>query len=451
MAFSTISDMQNSTSLDGLLKDVYLPGLTQTVFNDPAFTALIQQLTPEDIDFEGQRVIHAFETQRAAGVGAIAEGGSFVTSQPVKGKQGSETLKYLNAYIELSGPLIATAKSQRGSFVNAVSRHFSSNIVSAKNDLERQIMGKGDGEICDVSDATPTGATLSVIGDAFFDTQFCEPGMMIEFRNSGSNYALRAAIDGTNAYTTITSVTKGSKQGTDTRGTITVSPSITGVVTDGDRIVRYGAYPTTPGSNWYEDIREINGLRNLVSDATNNSETTGNYDYIWGIDRSATGYEYLQSYMQDFGSTPLDEETILTGLIMLTSQYQGNPNLLVCSPRAMKDYFFETADALRQFNTNTAMTWVGGYKGVGVQLGSKQLMLTSLASVPEGYIYMINTNDFAFTTATNGYQWVLGDGQNVLQQHHTKDTKFASALNYINFVCFNPGAQYKGYGITETG
>lgn len=453
MAFSTISDLDNSAAWDGLLKDVYLPGLTETVFNDPSFTALIQQLGPEDITYEGQRVIHAFQTQRSAGVGPITEGGSFVSSVPVKGKQGYERLKYLNNYIELSGPLIATASSKAASFENAVSAHFRTNMLSAKNDFERQLMGKGDGEICEVNDATPTGsATISFAGDAFFDTQFAEPGMEVEFRNDASNFALRQSIDGTNDYAVISSVTKGSKtSGSTTAGTITFSATISAAVADGDMMVRRNCYPTTPGADWYDDCREINGLRNLVSDATNNSETTGNYDYIWTIDRSAAGYEYLQSYLQNVNAE-LDEENLLGALMMLKAQYQGNPNLLLVSPRVLNDYFVGSAgpSGMRRFNTNTAMSWVGGYTGLGIQLGNTELMLTSLASVPNGYIYMINTKDFAFCTASNGYKWILGDGNNVLQQSHTKDTKFASAVNYLQFVCFDPGRQYKGYGVTES-
>lgn len=454
MAFSTISDMSNSTSYDGLLKDVYLPGLTETLFNDRSFTMLIQTMTPADIRFEGQRVIHAFETQGSAGFGPITEGGSFVNAVPVKGKQGSETLKYLNAYIELSGPLIATAATDRASFANAVKRHFKTNIRTAQNDMERQLMGKADGELCDVVTISLSATTFTVTGDAFFDTQFVEPGMYIEFRDDASNYGLRSAIDGTNAYATIASITKGAKAlgpTTATAGTITTNETLTSNVADGDRIVRYGCYPATPGADWYDDCREINGLRNLVTDATNNSETTENYDYIWGIDRTASGNSYLKSYMHNFNSGALDEDELLNMQIMLESQYQASPNLLIVSPVAKKEYFSASAGADRRFNTNTAMDWVGGYQGLGVQIGSRQLMLTSLNSIPRGYLYMIDTRDFAFCTASSGFQWKLGDGNNVLQQSHTKDTKFASAVNYLQFVCFDPGRQGKGYGVQDTG
>jgi len=38
----------------------------------------------------------------------------------------------------------------------------------------------------------------------------------------------------------------------------------------------------------------------------------------------------------------------------------------------------------------------------------------------------------------------------VLVQSHTGDNKFASAVQYVNLVCFDPYRQAKGYSIAET-
>jgi hypothetical protein len=97
------------------------------------------------------------------------------------------------------------------------------------------------------------------------------------------------------------------------------------------------------------------------------------------------------------------------------------------------------------------MNWVGGYTGLGIQLGNRQYMLTELGSVPEGIAFLINTNDFAFMRppGRSGYEWLTGDGGDIIRKKEASDNYFASAVDYMQFVCFDPGKQCKMYAITE--
>ena len=442
--------MSNSTSYDGLLKDVYLPTLTETVFNDAKFTAQIQQTT-SNIDYEGQRVRHAWGTQNSAGIQAHGEGGDYAKPVPVKGKQGWEQLKYFTSYLELTGPVIKAARSSRGTYSPAVARHFKTNILAQKNFFERMLMGNGDGKLAVWSDADVTGTGEStaydVTGDAFFDTQFIEPGIYIEVRNPTFNTpTLRTAIDGTNAYATVFGITKGDKAA-GTRGTMTLTESMSANVAQNDWICRYGAY-SSGGT-----FQEMNGIGSLVTDGSSNSETTNNFLYTWPSGNTSglarTSYTYLTSYMKDFADAQLDEESLIDALLYMEFQYQASPKMLLVDPLAMKYYFTNVKDD-RRFNTMSAMNWTGGYTGLGIQLGSRQLMLTDLGSMQRGYIFMIDPADFAFATMSNGWEWVLGDSGNVLVQSHTADKKFAAAENYMQFVCYDPQKQMKGYSVATS-
>lgn len=437
------------------MKDVYLPGITNTLFFDNSFSRLIRQTT-KGIDGTGRRVVKAFRTQRAAGGGPIAEGGDFHLSVPTKGKQGTEWLKHLNVYFSLSGPAIRSVKAGVGSYVDIVTEHFQTSVDSHKMDFERQLMGKQDGELAVWSDADVTGTAdvtaFDVTGSAFFDTQFLEPGMYIEVRSpSYTTPTLRTAIDGTNSYATIDSVTTGNKR-TSTRGTMILNESISANVAQNDWICRKGAYIGNATS------LEMNGLRNLISDAVDHSgdthgvdeATDANYTNCWNLARGT--YAWLKSYVVNLTGTTsaaeLDEENLLQVLMEFKNTNQGNPNLLVVSPRAMQKYFINATDGNRRFNTMSAISWVGGYEGLGVQIGTDQLMLTSIPSVPANTAFMLNTNDFAFVTATNGYEW-LTKGDRILTQKEGSDNQFASAVNDVNLVCYDPKKQAKIYGITE--
>lgn len=427
MSTSTISDMRNSTSYDGLLKNIYLPTMTETLYEDAKFTALIQK-TADNIDYEGQKVIHAFGTQRSAGVGAISEGGAWVSSVPVKGKQGSEQIKYLNAYIELTGPLIRAAKSERGSYSPAVARHFKTNIISQRQFFERMLMGDATGKLGTVVSTTAASNTITISGEAFFDTMHFEPGQKIK-AVSGTTYGTYHTYDGTNAEMTVLSVSKGDKIA-GTNGSIIIAEDLDGSsdIAAGDVIVLSSAYS---GST----CQEINGMQHLVG----NTEAT-----IWGLPRATT--DYLQSYVRAL-NLELDEDVLLDVMLTLENSYQATPNLLLVCPRGLNKYFKNVIDD-RRFNVTDALEWTGGYKGLGIQLGTNKLMLTSLPSMPTGMAYFINTNDFAFATMSNGWEWILGDGGNVLVQSHLGDSKFASAINYLQFVCYDPMRQCKLTNIT---
>lgn len=447
---TTRADMGEDLVLDGYLKDVYGPGITNTLFLDDGFTRLIKKSTRglQGATARGRRIIRQFATQRSAGVGPIAEGGDFRDSVPVDGAQGTEWIKHLNLYFSLSGPVIRTVKEGEGSYVDSINEHVRTIGESAKLDLERQLMGQQDGRLCQINDSTPTGTTLSISGPAFFDTQFVEAGTYIEARNPAYGTPTLRTYDGSNSAMTIASVTQGNKRSSATAGTITVDQTITGggTIADGDWITRKNAYRSTTSL-------EINGLMNLISDGSTNTgtyigtENTANFTDVWSLDRTTPGNEYLQSFIFDVAGA-LDEQVVLGVLIEMENQVKATPNLFIVDPRSLADYFLGTMDD-RRFNTMDSLTWVGGYKGLGVQIGSYRLMLTSLSSVPKGYAYIINTNNFAFITATNGYEWLTKGGR-ILTQKEGSDNQFATAVNDIQFVCYDPARQGKLHGITST-
>jgi len=447
---TVISDLSNGTNYDGLLKNVYLPGLTDTVYSDKSFSATIKR-SADQIDYKGQKIIRAFKTQRAGGVGAIAEGGDFVASVPQAGQQGYEQLKYLNAYFALSGPTIKAAEMGEGSFVDVVNDSFSDMMVNAQNDFERQIMGAQDGRIAVIKTAVNTDELYNVSGDAYFDTQFVMDGQYHEViapvTATTDTYTVRTLDSATETFK-ISSHTEGSKTtGSTTYGTITVATACdsNGSIVTNDWLVRANSYQT--GVTSAHKCLEINGMQNLISDGSTTCgaviESTPNFLNSWNLSRST--YPYLASTVRNINAE-LDEEILLGILLDAKYQIQMDPNMLLVSPRAILKYFGNTKDE-RRFNTMTAMEWVGGYTGLGVQLGDKRLMLATVGSMHNTMGFLMNTNDFSFASMTNGYQWLNRDGR-ILTQKEGSDAQFATAVDYMNFVCNDPKRQIKMYGIT---
>ena len=455
---TTISDVTNSTNLDGLLKKVYLPTMQRTAYDDTSFTELIRT---ETIPGGGNHIVHFASTQRAEGVGGIAEGGNWVTNVPIKGKQMTENVKYMNAYIALTGPVIDAANEGRKSAINVVTDTVRTNIRAYKNNFDRMLMGNQSG-YCGRVSAISGGTSITVTNSSFpqapfFADMFMPIGAIFEcgtFDSAGldsSGHNDVNAADNNDFY-----VSSRTSQDLDNGTSVMVLTDSAGTVYNaagtldvavGDFFFRKGAYGDagTSAVTWANN-REINGVNNLISDGSSNSETGGNYTTVWGLTR--TSFWYLQSYMKDFASARLDEVNLTAMMMDLKYSKQAEPNLLVCTPKMENMYFNEQKDN-RRFNNLGPMDFVGGYRRMGIQLGGYQLILTSLGSCPSGTLFVLDTNDFAFAE-NRPMHWRLGDGGNALVQSHTGDNQFATMVHYVNFVCYNPYMQGKGFSVAES-
>jgi len=455
---TTISNLTNSTSLDGLLNKVYLPTMQKTAYDDTRFSELIQTRT-DLIPGGGNHIVHRAHTQRAEGVGLIAEGGNWVENVPVKGKQMTENVKFLNAYIALTGPVIAAANSGIKSAVDVVTDSFQTNMRAYKNFFDSLIMGDRSGYVGRVSGIS--GSSITVTNDGFplapyFASMYMPVGARLE---SGTFDSAGLNSDGhNNSGSDLTTFIVASETSRDlANGTAvlvltdsTGSAYAAGGTLDlavGDFFFREGTYGAAGTSAvLFADNRAINGISNLISDGVNNSETTTNYTYIWDLLR--TSYGNLQSLTKDYADAELTEDNLLELQMDMQFSRQGQPNLLLTTPKAENRYFLNKKDD-RRFNNVGPMDFIGGRKRMGIQLGDWQLILTSLGACPKGTMFMMNTSDFAFCE-NSPLHWVLGDGGNTLIQSHTGDNKFASAVHYVNLVCFDPYRQAKGYDIAES-
>ncbi len=452
---TTIANLTNTTSLDGLLKNVYLPTLIDTTYNDQSLTAFIKRdasLLPGG----GNNIVNFFLTQRAEGVGAIGEGGNYVTSVPVKGKQGTENVKFLNSYIELTGPVIKAANSGQKAAIDAVTKSFETNIIAYKNNFDRMLAGAGDGELATVANKDlPTSIGISSRG--YSAAQYTPVGTRLKIITYNGSKVITKVVDITTDALEIGVVDSIVSEDLDA-GTaqILIVDATSGDALDdagdsdsavGDILVRENAYGTiTISTTAVGDIQEINGLQQLVSDGVNNSETTSNFKTIWGIDRTTTNSYQLKSLTRNVNAE-LDEEVLLNIVQDMKFNRQARPNMLLVSPRSELKYFLNSKDD-RRFNTMTALNFEGGFTKNAIAMGGDvRLILSSLASIPDDLIYVINTNDFAFAS-NRAPEWVLGDGGNVLVQSHTGDKKFATMVEYVNFVLLNPRHHFKGYNVT---
>jgi hypothetical protein len=448
---TTRSDLGSSTVLTGFLKDVYLPGLTDTIFKDKELLAVFQPVVVEIVG-DGRRFVVAWDTQAAGGIGSISEGGDFVSNVAIGGAQGYDQMKTDNLYFSLSGPVTRQIKEGEGSYADPVGKTLQSILEMYQMDVTRKLFGSGNGALAKWTSGSTYTQTIS--GPAFTDTYWLNVGENINIYNPATG--LERAYDTSVYDMAITTISPGNKR-VGTAGTITTDVSYSSGATTADIICRRNAYDTSG------NCLEQNGLCNIVATGAAESYTSGfyytmsaynNFAYSWphnssGKLRSSNAYLMSQEYNVN---GELDESTLLTVIAENKAQYRGKPNMFICSSRAFIKYFNKAKDD-RRFYTMDAMDWVGGVKGLGIQLGQTKLMLSPMDGCPSGYGFIINTADFAIARPQGqsafGPIWLTGDGGSIIKQKEGSDAKFAAAVHDWQFVCKDPGRQCKLEGITE--
>ena len=244
----TISSV-NRTDADAVLKDFYLPGV-RSVLNNEVF--LLSQMEQNTEDVEGRAAVISVNVGRNQGIGARAEGQALPSAGSQQYAEERVQLKYNYGRIQLTGPVIRSMGSDRGSFVRAVQSETNGVVRDLRNDVNRQTFGDGSGTIA-LTSGTNAGAVITLTATTNQMRQFAR-NMLIDI---GSVAGTPADV-GT---TRITGIDRTAK-------TITVSPTI--ATTDADLISRTGSGETSSPAVQ----REITGLKKQVS-------STGE---LWNID-----------------------------------------------------------------------------------------------------------------------------------------------------------------------
>ena len=437
-------DYQFSTSVRGLLKDVYIPALNNTTFNATPLLSMFGRFGG-DITFVGNKIIKAFKHQMAGGFGAIPEGGNFVTNIKMKGFQGEERLRYLNAYMSLTGPAAATVRSGPGAFVDAVPDAMDDTLKKARQQIERMVGSDGLGVIgvirlgtANLVAATGKTATFQISttpgSGGYSKCQFISEGMRVRIMSAVGTFV--DDDNATGAYNPIIVSAVDYQAGTCTLTSsvaYTLSSATDYYLTLEDSYGNVEAEGTVTANTCLEP----NGLTNLVDTTTYTS---------WGKTRSNFPHA-LNSYVKAAGGEELDEELLMTYMLDLVNLKQSTPNVLVVDPRSRLKFFSNRKED-RRLTTATIDTTFG-FRSASVVIDNYTLLLQSLATLLPGSMFILNTNAFKFlqSPTTNGFNWIESGGQ-ILRPKEGSDAMFATAVNYMQFVCEDPKGQAKITGLS---
>jgi hypothetical protein len=258
------ADPLTRSTADAVLKEFYLPGI-RSILNNEVF--LLSQVETNSEDIEGRRAVLAINTGRNNGIGARAEMGTL----PDAGRQGYAeervTLKYNYGRIQMSGPVIRSMGSDRGSFTRAITSETQGVTRDLRNDVNRQLYGNGVGTIATLA-AAAAGNTGTMQTPTDTQKRQLQVGMYIDI--------------GTAANPTASASNRRITSVNTTAGTF-VFDGAAAAITVGDIVTRAGAGGTGAAQ------KEITGLLAQVA-------ATGP---LWNID--PTVVPDWKSYVDDPG------------------------------------------------------------------------------------------------------------------------------------------------------
>lgn len=146
------------TTAADALKEFYLPAVREQLVNRNEYLAQIE--TSSD-SVEGLQTVLSLHVGRNEGIGARAELGDLPTAGNQSYKKERVNLTFQYGTIQVSGPAIAAAQSDRGGWIKAVESETKGIVTDQKRDEERQLLGTSNGVIATCGTTTTSADVVT--------------------------------------------------------------------------------------------------------------------------------------------------------------------------------------------------------------------------------------------------------------------------------------------------
>ena len=414
------------STVDAILKDDYKEYLDN--LNNANF--ILSQVETRKDTVQGRIARHAVHLGRSSGVGARAENGTL----PTAGNQAFATVpvpvRYVYGRIQLSGPTIKQAVTDRGAFIDALDAEMEGIKNDAMKDVNRQLWGTSNGVIaqCGTTTAATTVVLASTTGSTALRQLFFDGGMVVDIGTVASPTTVASAR-------TISSVDETNK---------TIAISGAAVTTSSSHYVfRSGAGGASSNTGQPGDGQvELTGLQTIVDDSAVLHTINPSSQPKWKA--------YVNS---NSGTNRSITETLITGSIMKTLTNSGKkPSLLVSAEGvnlAISNLLLSLKRNMEQTNLK------GGYAGIQFYSpsvsGKGDEAPTALYAdfdCPNNRLYGINPDVLVYHQVGDGFQFMDLDGA-VMNRKPDTDAYEATLYAYGELACKQRNAHFVIKDITE--
>jgi hypothetical protein len=414
------------STVDAILKDDYKEYLDN--LNSANF--ILSQIESRKDTVTGRIARHAVHLGRSSGVGARAESGTLPTASEQKYATVPVPVRYVYGRIQISGPTIKQAVTDRGAFIDALDAEMEGIKNDAMKDVNRQLWGTSNGVIaqCGTTTAATTVVLASTTGSTALRQLFFDGGMVVDIGTVASPTTVASAR-------TITAVDETNK---------TIDISGAAVTTSASHFVfRAGAGGASSNTGQPNDGQiELTGLQTIVDDTAVLHTINPSTQPKWKAYVNANG-----------GTNRSITETLITGSIMKTLTNSGKkPSLLVSAEGvnlAISNLLLSLKRNMEQTNLK------GGYAGIQFYSpsvsGKGDEAPTALYAdfdCPNNRLYGINPEVLTYHQVGDGFQFMDLDGA-VMNRKPDVDAYEATLYAYGELACKQRNAHFVIKDITE--
>lgn len=414
------------STVDAILKDDYKEYLDN--LNDANF--ILSQVETRKDTVQGRIARHAVHLGRSSGVGARAEGATL----PTAGNQAFATVpvpvRYIYGRIQLSGPTIKQAVTDRGAFIDALDAEMEGIKKDAMKDVNRQLWGTSNGVIaqCGTTSAATTVVLASTTGSTALRQLFFDGGMVVDIGTVAAPTTVASAR-------TITSVDETNK-------TIAISGAAV-TTTSSHFVFRSGAGGASSNTGQPGDGQiELTGLQTIVDDTAVLHTINPSSQPKWK--------SYVNS---NSGTNRSITETLITGSIMKTLTNSGKKPSLLVSAEGVNLAISNLLLSLKRNMEQTSLK--GGYAGIQFYSpsvsGKGDEAPTALYAdfdCPNNRLYGINPEVLTYHQVGDGFQFMDLDGA-VMNRKPDVDAYEATMYAYGELACRQRNAHFVIKDITE--
>lgn len=225
---------------DEALKYDYLPVVREQLDNSNIISSKVQR---NERDVSGKRWQITVHNARNSGVASGSETGALPTAGYQDYNNPYGTVKYLRGRIQVTGPVMAASRDDKGAMVRALESEMKGLTADLKKEVNYQFFNDGTAVRAVVNGDPGTGTTLTVDGPG---TMYLQDGMVCQILDKDSPYT---AVDSSVTISTVDS------------STVCTTDALDSNIGDDDWVIRYGA---RSGATSYEMM----GIKGIVDDGT---------------------------------------------------------------------------------------------------------------------------------------------------------------------------------------
>jgi len=414
------------STVDAILKDDYKEYLDN--LNEANF--ILSQVETRKDTVQGRIARHAVHLGRSSGVGARAESGTLPTAANQSYATVPVPVRYVYGRIQLSGPTIKQAVTDRGAFIDALDAEMEGIKKDAMKDVNRQLWGTSNGVIaqCGTTSASTTVVLATTTGATALRQLFFDGGMVVDIGTVAAPTTVASAR-------TVTSVDETNK---------TIAISGAAVTTSSSHFVfRAGAGGASSNSGQPGDGQiELTGLQTIVDDSAVLHTINPSTQPKW------------KAYVNSNGGTNRSvTESLITGSIMKVLTNSGKKPSLLVSAEGVN---LAISNLLLSLKRNMEQTQLkGGYAGIQFYSpsvsGKGDEAPTALYAdfdCPNNRLYGINPEVLCFHQVGDGFQFMDLDGA-VMNRKPDQDAYEATLYMYGELACKQRNAHFVIKDLTE--